>query len=409
MNVKRLLFVFALIFYIAYIANSLIYGYLSVPATIPAIFMVVASLIYYPQCLFNKITVSFFFYAIILVLSYLIGHLLPFSYGSGILSVIIEVAFILPAILISSILIDLNDNKLYKIVYYTTTVAICITLLLTTVTNVLIPGVLRSAALSVSSSGVEVNTYLRLGIPNYTAMHSFALLLPVFLYRLRKSSSDRTYNKIFLICVIVILFNSILNFSISTMIIYSCLALLLGIIFSAESNSRNMLSMVLLGLLFIVFSNESSLIYIFGTLDSFFEGTAMANKVNDIRNLIIFGDASGSSISTRQSLHISSIETFFDNPIFGGEQIGGHSTIFDQMARLGLVGFLPYILMIYWGFQSWYRLLTNDSKWFYIIAWIGIITLLITKGLFGSLGWMSLFVIIPSFLLYKPDEALKTK
>lgn len=351
---------------------------------------------------------AFISYAVVLLLYFLLDHFVPFSYGQGFMSFVIEVAFVLPSLLVSVILLDLKDNKMYKLVFNTTTVVMMITLVLVAIVNVITPGILRRAALTLSSNGSEFSTYARLGIPNYSAMHSFPLFLPLLLYRIKHMVSSK-WVKLFYICMILLLLNAVSGFAITTMIFYAFIALILGVLINGQLDARSIAILMIFGLASIIMFNESNLILMFDGLESYFDGTEVANKVSDIRNLILNGDASGGTLSVRHNHHKESIMVFCDNPLFGGGEVGGHSIVLDQMARLGLFGFIPYFLMIFWTFKSWYAKLTKDSTWFYLIAWIGIVTQLAVKGLFGSSSWLYMFVIIPSFLLYKPDKNLYTE
>lgn len=85
------------------------------------------------------------------------------------------------------------------------------------------------------------------------------------------------------------------------------------------------------------------------TLLEIFDGTAVANKINDLVASSDSGEATG-SILDRVNAYVGSIQTMFKYPIIGALWRGGgggHSALLDTIARYGLFGGVMYGYMIY--------------------------------------------------------------
>lgn len=85
------------------------------------------------------------------------------------------------------------------------------------------------------------------------------------------------------------------------------------------------------------------------SLVSFFDGTKVAQKVEDIYNSL-HGKEVADSIQQRIDRYVSSIQTIFQYPFIGGLWFsagGGHSILMDTFAQYGIWGGILFVKMFY--------------------------------------------------------------
>lgn len=108
--------------------------------------------------------------------------------------------------------------------------------------------------------------------------------------------------------------------------------------------------------LILTFALMLTIILLIGYVDpvrnaliEFFDGTKVAQKVEDIYNSI-HGVEVADSIMERWKRYRSSLETILNYPFIGGlwfESGGGHSAILDTFAKYGLFGGIMYVKMFF--------------------------------------------------------------
>ncbi len=64
--------------------------------------------------------------------------------------------------------------------------------------------------------------------------------------------------------------------------------------------------------------------------------------------LLAAKDSGGFSDLKRIQLYMQSFNSFLDNPVFGGNSIGGHSMFFDSIGEYGLVGIVYFLAILAW-------------------------------------------------------------
>jgi hypothetical protein len=132
-----------------------------------------------------------------------------------------------------------------------------------------------------------------------------------------------------------------------------------------------------------------------------FEGTAAESKMVDFRTIFISGNITDSSnITGRSNLHGISLKAFADNIFVGSYPVGGHSNLLDRLGGLGLLGFIPYFMILTSQMKMSLSFMNEkEEKMYYYLGLFASFTLLALKGLFGQEGWLFMMVLLPGFIV----------
>ncbi|MBQ0063360.1 MAG: hypothetical protein KBS94_04940 [Prevotella sp.] len=409
---KDKLFLILACFYAVYLTSPLVADLTHIPIHVVSIITALFCIAMYPNQLFATKAIRWFFiYFVVLGFYVLIGKKLALGIGtvSDPKQLVIESAFILPSLYIISILQYLGDVKYLK------------TIALTAIISLIVSFVYVLPTLYVSTDLLRDNFFDssiyhgRIGLPSYTLMHTYVLLMPAMLFT--KHLFTR-WKKVLWWCVILLFSYIIIRCYITTCIIMLFLSFIAMASYHQNPQKR-WARFICIGLLLIIVSSTSIMGGIFHFSENFFQGTAVETKVYDFENLFYKGDASGGSISGRQGLHTKSINSFFQNPIFGvssekGQyysdasqalydadvKVGGHSSIMDRLGGMGLFGGLPFIMIIFSVFDIWKKwVLDEKTRFYYIITFLLTLLLLYQKSAFGQEGWFFWGVISPCIIL----------
>ncbi len=186
------------------------------------------------------------------------------------------------------------------------------------------------------------------GTPSYSAVYSMSLLAP---WLFAKASYSAGRIKLFyyamLICVCVIV--AISQFA------TALLALVLGLFIywfmSSKASEGYFLRTVVLLSVIMLFTMRSPIVNLLISISEIVSG-AWADKLVDIAEFISGAGAVG-DVASRTNLYKDSWEAFGASPILGmltGEDtgiIGGHSTLFDMLALVGLFGTFLFVVALY--------------------------------------------------------------
>jgi O-antigen ligase len=132
-------------------------------------------------------------------------------------------------------------------------------------------------------------------------------------------------------------------------------------------------------------------------------------KIEFIKSTLLTSSiAVGSDFSNRLDLYLESIKGFFDNPLFGSllGSCGGHSTLLDSLARFGMLGTFPWIMIIYYFNRQMNSSVYKNNITRKALNYIFLIPWVCTLGLDPATGRMiyaSFFLIIPGLSLFIND------
>ncbi len=228
------------------------------------------------------------------------------------------------------------------------------------------------------------------------AMAAMMLFMPVVLVSWIKSEAKNKKQWLLWGGVIIIVFFMYLGQVAATFI------LCLMVTFMALLNFKSrVLTLISVGLFTIVLLTQLT-----GVLDLFISFTGSGN-IND--RLVSLSDAARgealddtSDASIRWELLSSTINTFISHPLFGSSSAitGGHNYFLDILAKYGLIGCLPFFLLIRYQYKAISSYLSVEARRYYMIILVGFITLGIIKNMSGTEYWNYLFIYYPAILVW---------
>lgn len=298
----------------------------------------------------------------------------------------IETAWILPNILICSIIRNTNNAKVFRIVGIGLLVIISISFLFM-LPSVLAGGNVLRINVRLTESGERGNILL----PSYTLMSSYSFLLPVACYGIKYT---KRFLKYYFVALTVLIVYMVVKSEITTSFLASCFVLLFTL--SYRKNIQN------LPVIFVTMAVIMWLIYISGALLAFvdylislYDGTVAQIKFIEFRDMLL-GSDEDDNLTVREFCRKMSMDCFYANPLTGSPDVGGHSSLLDRLGSMGLLGFIPFVMMLITNIQMWIRFLPDKgTKFFYFSGIFIIFVFLYNKGLFSGQGMLILFVVLP--------------
>lgn len=403
MKTKKIIFLTVAMIYMAYLIVPAFSQTFVLPAGTVNIIMAVVSFVLYPKAISNRVMVWLFLYFVALELLSLSGHGIP-PLGIGSVEeskrIIIEMAFFLP---IASILCVLNHIRDYDVMgkmRWCSIILLAISFLFIVMLVMADPGILRAEESEIGLEKVRI-----LGLPNYTLMHAYIFIVPGLLYIIRYAK--KSYIKLPMLFFLLVTFYVIINTQITTAMILVIFFLVFYFVYDIKDKQRSTIKIV--GFIFVLmFVNELGVFRMLADyLVQAFDGTAAQSKMEDFQNAIYGNDTAGTSnLEGRETRHLQSLITFFDNMLVGNiNELGGHSYLLDRLGGMGLFGFVPFIMLLYHLIKLSYKLVTNvEQKSFFVVTILSLFVFIYEKGLFGQEGFLFSLIIAPCLLTYIPQK-----
>jgi len=206
--------------------------------------------------------------------------------------------------------------------------------------------------------------------------------------------------KFLLISLIVVLFYSLIKSSYTGPILIS----VLGIILALAGRKRYKTNIVIVLFVFIVFiaiprENFAKLFY---AISSNIENPIIRPRINSIGNVFEFGVQSDNVIVEERLQRIPyNINLFFDSPIFGSGDGNGHLFWLYVLAKFGVIGLIPIILLLTKEIRSNSKRFNSEFNYYYFLSITLFILLGLIKAIAGRDIYILLFLIIPGIYYLK--------
>lgn len=242
--------------------------------------------------------------------------------------------------------------------------------------------------------------------PDYAMVYGLALIFPVFLQKIK--NAEQKVDKIFYLILAALSFYIIAVSQFATALIIAIVGTLIFFMLGMAGNKKIIIPLILVFLLFYVHITKMDIEFLNMLADSI-DGT-WSEKLQDISDSLS-GSALSGSLSDRNDLYQTSLNAFFESPIFGimanrGGQLGGHATAIDILGLAGLTGFIPFVLMYVYNFKRVCRTCNFPKNKAAIIACnIEFLVLVFTKNIITSLSvFFAFFVLFPLLLKVENTE-----
>lgn len=395
MHFKKKLFIIISLVYIIYTVVPLFADYVPIDASIINLLTFLLIFFLYPRAFINKTIFWLLLYGFVLFI-YLVFNK-PLTIGIGTVAdskkLIIELAFILPSLSILSVLYYLKDIKLIKIISTVALIFIVLSFLY------LLPLLLTGKSSLRDAVSLEMYQNIKMpGIPSYTLLHAYLIILSAILYGIVTLKSIK---RVLLLAVLILLLYIIYNSQITTSLVVAFALLVIGILYDNANIKKTIFRISIVGTILLLLFPTGIFLQVLDSLVETFEGTAAESKMEDFRTIFITGNITDSSnITGRSSLHGISLKAFADNIFIGSYPVGGHSNLLDRLGGLGLLGFIPYLMILVSQMKMNLSFIKcREEKMYYFMGLFASFTLLALKGLFGQEGWLFMMVLLPGLII----------
>ena len=101
-------------------------------------------------------------------------------------------------------------------------------------------------------------------------------------------------------------------------------------------------------------------------------------------------------MSTRIDLYNQSLSLGVTSLLIGTNgDIGGHSTIIDHFATLGIIGFIPFIILLCLIIKQEWNFLPKESSHFFVFGVLMSILMLLLKSMSNPEMWLYSLTLLP--------------
>lgn len=248
------------------------------------------------------------------------------------------------------------------------------------------------------SDSLTVQMY-RMGMANYFLPHALPALIPSFVVGIRNNSFSMK-KKLFILVILISLFVIVLLSGAATPLLTSFILLGISLLTKEGSIKQNKTLIFTLLLIFIIFKMFSGIIadllYSFADILGEEGATATINiRINELGDFLLHGNE-GRSLGARLDLYEQTQNEFFANPLFGtNNPVGGHSTIMDRLATLGIIGTIPWLFFITSSAIFALKWLGSRLSMYYIVGFSGALLMLFTKNMGNTEMWLCLLTFLP--------------
>ena len=300
-----------------------------------------------------------------------------------------------------------NDVKNVRAITIVSILIIIITSIFTFINAIDNPGIVRSVAGGAQTK--EDYTYIiehyRKGITSYGMPHAFPFIVPPFIYVLKNKNFSFKL-RVFAFLMVIIGGLMVFYTESTGALVVLLFTIIMSFIITESSLKKNIIRLVLLGVVALLFLNTQTLISVLDFFGAETETMAYYGKIEDAMTMLETGKSVG-QIADRQELHNMSLTAFLNHPLLGtnkGSDIGGHAYFMDRAGLLGLVGFIPLFLFFYNQIKITYENLPNSIRMYYLIGVASCIILGFQKNMAGFEYWLYLFFLLPGLCMIVGKE-----
>lgn len=364
--------------------------------------------IFYPKTIFNFGFLGAFLFLILHVIYNLFGLYKTDTYSM--------LDYFWPMAFSFSVIEYFNVSKDYTGLYGLTKltfILIIITMITSIVSLTMFPSAARDMAGFLSATGqYELNRfYLYIGIGNYYFFHNVAFIVPIIVF-LFQNKQYLNFNRVYLIIFLALIFLAIYRGGFSSAFGLFFIGLSLGLFLNMIRSPLYYL--ILISIFYLQFNLIGPLLApaFYATADLFDDSEYISPR---LRNLASNFDGSSKLLDDRDLKYTEgyeiqlaiSTQAFLENPLTGSGKQGGHHHWIDLLSKFGLIGFIPWILIMIYMYRSRVRPLKGTFK----LIYFHVLMCLIFLGLFKPIGLEDMFsfvaIFLPAFLYYAQFKIMR--
>lgn len=246
---------------------------------------------------------------------------------------------------------------------------------------------------------LEFLAYLqKRGVGSYDFFYGLAYIVPILVSFLKVKYKNNVYN-LMIATFIVLAILSIFNAQITTPTLLAVLGFLMAY-WSPASIKKTFFVYGLLVLMFTILLEP--IIEFFYFISNLVPGTTISSRFNDVGGLLQGGYGNSSmDVVVRVSRIPLQIDNFITSPIYGGYETTGHVFWFDILAEFGLLGIIPWILLIKDQIKGNLKYMVPDDWKYYFVSMFLFFLTGVFRNIGGSTMSLMVFFILPAFIIVK--------
>lgn len=273
--------------------------------------------------------------------------------------------------------------------------------------DVKIPGAVRIIHTELQNGDAELSDYKHfyaMGLSNYLLPHALPAIIPIFAIGLREKGfpiKRKIVPIALLLCIMMLIY-----FSGATgpmMVGIGTLAFSLWVKpgrIKAALTSAIIFALLVLPFLF----SDDLMLNLLKTIDDLMGNEGhFHGKVVAFQESILLGEASG-TLANRQDLYWADIEAFLDNIIIGTQAQGGHSVILARLGSLGLVGIIPFIMILIDQAKMSVKIIPLNYRIYYYLGSLAAFLMILTKGVASWEVYFFWFTLLPFGIVFFADR-----
>lgn len=342
-----------------------------------------------------------FIYALVVVINCLFGD----YYFDRIPNVIEEIFVLTIPAALTYYIIKSDKLLLGKSLMYAFMFLIIYSAITTYFVVMIYPDAVRLSVYYLNIGNTDMLNHLYgMGMIAYRFPHALPAFIPVLVLMLKRTGKNsmrnnkkRMFMRIMALTTLIFLL-LVIYLSNATMATLLAVMILLASFFVVGKNNKvNVSVTIILSLVFLplIFSSElftNIINYVSSLLG---QETLYTERFEELKDYSQSGTASG-DFGARIVKYDISFTRFLENPIIGTDKsTGGHSAIFDRLASLGLVGWIPYILYIISIIKRQGKMLSQKTVFFFYLGIVAAIFMLATKNMSNWDTWFVAFCMLP--------------
>ena len=224
------------------------------------------------------------------------------------------------------------------------------------------PGASRDLAAMLSTKDSALYAlYMSLNIGSFSFIYAMVLLTPLLIYAIK----DKLIKQWIGIVVLIIVVMTIIYSDYATALLCILISIIVLFVFPKQLKSKHFIVMVVVTAVFM-YASAWLLAPFLDVLGDLIGGELTSARLQELSSFsaneqsYMEGD-----MEARSNLYMKSIYSFLSSPVWGSSSaaVGGHSFVFDNMAKFGLIGIVGVIIM-FWAIFKYFYAPFKQQRWY---------------------------------------------
>jgi hypothetical protein len=247
----------------------------------------------------------------------------------------------------------------------------------------------------------EILSFKQFGGGGYGFYSGIICLLPILIYYYKNPSESIWSRKVILFFIVLFCY-CLLRVQIFANLLIAVLIMVLSLV-GTKKLKKSLFFMVVVSLILYLLPSEFYIDLLTNLSSLFPRDSHVRFKLEDMALFIRNGAEPG--VDTEAAIRVERFpllwESFSDEPFTGGKYYNHHLYWMNKLATFGLLGFLPFVILLLVVFTSEVRRYPPAFRLYLLLAIFSMIFLGVIKALFGRDLWYIFFIIAPGLYYTK--------